>query len=217
MKQRSSASDNVMFSSVPDAVWSGDPIDKAPASSPEKWVDDAADKLEIQRLTQMQVLAPAAEFEGETNAGGDSLWILETYLQMLTGAPTNPTDVQLAVVPLIKNNLVHASSRSQKVISLSSCESELHSMVSGACDGIFIKACAAFVLGEEVQHLLYTDSSSARQLASTRARHLSRKVLRIQEKNARWKFGFEANPDGLECGRYRNKAFVKAALVPVDA
>ena len=82
--------------------------------------------------------------------------------------------------------MVFSSSRSQKVVSLSSCESELHSMVSAACDGIFIKSCAEFVLGEEVQHLLYTDSSSARQLASRqgcgRARHISGKILWLQEK-----------------------------------
>ena len=58
-----------------------------------------------------------------------------------------------------------------------SCESELHSVVSAACDGIFIRSCTEFVLGDEIQHLLCTDGSSARQLASRqgcgRARHLS--------------------------------------------
>ena len=87
---------------------------------------------------------------------------------------------------MINNNLVSSSSRSQKVVSLSSCESELHSMVSAACDGIFIRSCAEFVLGEEVQHVLFTDSSSARQLASRqgygRARHVSGKILWLQEK-----------------------------------
>ena len=55
------------------------------------------------------------------------------------------------------------SSRTQKTISLSSCESELHSLVSSMCDGLFIIACAQFVLGEKVVHVQFTDSSSARQ------------------------------------------------------
>ena len=71
-------------------------------------------------------------------------------------------------------------------MSLSSCESELHSMVSSMCDGIFIKTCAEFILAEEVEHIQYTDSSSARQLAcrqgSGRVRHLSGKILWVQEK-----------------------------------
>jgi hypothetical protein len=54
------------------------------------------------------------------------------------------------------------------------------------CDGIFIKACAEFILNEEVEHIQYTDSSSARQLAcrqgSGRVRHLSGKILWVQEK-----------------------------------
>jgi len=82
--------------------------------------------------------------------------------------------------------LASGSSRSQKVVSLSSCESELHSMVSCLCDGMFIKARAEFILTQEVQHVQYTDSSSAGQLASRqgcgKVRHLSGKILWIQEK-----------------------------------
>ena len=84
---------------------------------------------------------------------------------------------------LLNNNVVYAGSRSQKVVFLSSCESELHSMVSAACDGIFIKTCAEFVLRF---HFSYTNSSSARQLASRqgcgKARHISGKILWLQEK-----------------------------------
>ena len=85
-----------------------------------------------------------------------------------------------------------SSSRSQKTISVSSCESELHPLVSCMCDGLFILfivACAEFILGEKLEHcehLQYTDSSSARQLASRqgvgKVRHLSGKILWVQEK-----------------------------------
>ena len=56
--------DSVKLPAVPDALWSDAAIEKTPTEAPEKWIDDMADKLEIQRLTQMQVLVTAAEFEG---------------------------------------------------------------------------------------------------------------------------------------------------------
>ena len=81
---------------------------------------------------------------------------------------------------------MYGNSRGQKTISLSSCESELHSLVSAACDGLFLMACLRFALGGDIKHVMYTDSSSARQLASRqgvgRVRHLSGKVLWIQDK-----------------------------------
>ena len=67
-------------------------------------------------------------------------------------------------------------------ISLSSCESELRSLVSAICDGMFIVACAKFLLGADVRHVAY---SSARQLAMRqgcgKVRHLSGKILWIQQ------------------------------------
>ena len=75
-----------------------------------------------------------------------------------------------------------------EVVSVSSCEYELHSLTSCACDSLSIKGCAVFVLDGQIEHVIYTDSSSARQLASRQGsgqvRHLSRKVLWIQEKTA---------------------------------
>ena len=56
--------DSVKLSAVPDALWSDAAVEKPPTEAPERWIDDIADRLEIQRLTQMQVLVPAAEFEG---------------------------------------------------------------------------------------------------------------------------------------------------------
>ena len=63
---------------------------------------------------------------------------------------------------------------------------ESQEALDGKKDGIFIRSYAEFVLGEQVQHMLYTDSSSARQLASrqgcSRARHVSGKILWLQDK-----------------------------------
>ena len=56
--------------------------------------------------------------------------------------------------------------------------------MSSMCGGLFIIACAHFVLGEKIHHVQFTDSSSARQLASRqgvgRVRHLSGKVFWVQ-------------------------------------
>ena len=71
----------------------------------------------------------------------------------------------------------------QKVISLSSAESELHCMVmvGGCYKGIFIKNCLQFVLSIDVDHYQFTGNSAARQLISRqgvgRIRHLSGKLL----------------------------------------
>ena len=58
-------------------------------------------------------------------------------------------------------------------------------MVSGCCDGIFIKRCAEFLFGSPVQHFQWTDNSAARQLVARqgvgRIRHLSGKILWIQQ------------------------------------
>ena len=128
---------------------------------------------------------PAAG-QGTMSAGGDHTWVLETFSDADWSANKTNRRSTSCSVHMLNNNMVFASSRSQKVVSLSSCESELHSMVSAACDGIFIRSCTEFVLGEEIQHLLYTDSSSARQLASRqgcgRARHVPGKILWLQEK-----------------------------------
>ena len=61
-------------------------------------------------------------------------------------------------------------------------------MVSGMCDGIFILACAEYVFEQKIQHVQYTDSSSARQLASRqgcgKVRHVAGKILWIQQRVA---------------------------------
>ena len=58
-------------------------------------------------------------------------------------------------------------------------------MVSGCCEGLFIKRCAEFIFSAQIQHFQWTDNSAARQLAASqgvgRIRHLSAKILWIQQ------------------------------------
>ena len=60
------------------------------------------------------------------------------------------------------------SSRTQKIISLCSCEAELHEKVFSVSDGIYIRAVLDFALGTQVDHCIFADSSSARQLVTKR-------------------------------------------------
>ena len=118
---------------------------------------------------------------------GESCLVLGNILKFQTGVETKATESQhsggfhaLNSCPLFN------SSRTQKIISLSSCEAELHAIVSSASDGIYIRAVLEFALGTKVDHYIYTDSSSARQLVMKRgvgkARHLDGKLLWIQNR-----------------------------------
>ena len=119
-------------------------------------------------------------------------------------------------IHFINGCFMYSSSRSQRVVSLSSCESELHSLVSCVCDGIFIKACAAFVLDEPLEHFQFTDSSSARQLASRqgsgKVRHLSGKLLWIQEKTADNTFKLRQVPTTFNVADIGTKALSRQRL-----
>ena len=121
---------------------------------------------------------------GKFQAGGDQQLIIESFSDADWSSNKSHRRSTSCGVHLINGAYIFGSSRSQKVISLSSCESELHALVSTACDGIFIKACAEFSFNAKFQHVVYTDSSSARQLAhrqgSGRIRHVSGKILWIQ-------------------------------------
>ena len=46
-----------------------------------------------------------------------------------------------SAIHFINGSFAHASARTQRVVSLSSAESELHSMVSGCSDGSYLRRC----------------------------------------------------------------------------
>ena len=123
---------------------------------------------------------------GKWKTTPEQKWILETFSDadwMGNRAHRKSTSCG---VHLLNGNFLYGSSRTQKVISLSSCESELHSIVSSMSDAIFIKRCLEFILQTNVLQVQYTDSSSARQLLARQGcgkiRHLSGKVLWVQAK-----------------------------------
>ena len=80
--------------------------------------------------------------------------------------------------------LLHSPSRTQKIVSLSSAESEMYAAASGACDAVLIVGIFQWML----QLCLYVDSAAARGVVIRRGvgkvRHLSCRSLWLQERMA---------------------------------
>ena len=121
---------------------------------------------------------------GKTRQGAETFWLLETYTDADWSANKRHRRSTSCAIHMVNGNFTFGSSRTQRVVSLSSAESELHSMVSGCSDAIFIKRCLEFLSGSKVTHQQWTDNSAARMLVQRqgvgRIRHLSGKILWIQ-------------------------------------
>ena len=82
--------------------------------------------------------------------------------------------------------LVHTSSRTQHVISLSSTESEFYATTSGAIDTVYLKNITEFLTERSTIANILTDNSASRQIAcklgTSRLRHINGRLLWIQSK-----------------------------------
>ena len=91
-----------------------------------------------------------------------------------------------AMTLFLSGNMIHASNRRQKSISLSSCESELHGSLAAVQEGIFLKRVLERLCGSEVLLQHRVDSSSCRAVISKQGlpklRHVEIAFLWIQEK-----------------------------------
>ena len=82
---------------------------------------------------------------GKTRHGAQTFWLLETYTGSDWSANKRHHTSTSCAAHILNGSFTFASSRTQQVVSLSSAESELHSMVSGCSDAIFIKPCLEFL------------------------------------------------------------------------
>ena len=86
--------------------------------------------------------------------------------------------------------LVHTSSRTQHVISLSSTESEFYATTSGAID--YLKNIIECMSEKPTTANILTDNSASRQilckLGTSRLRHVNGRLLWIQSKVRAWHF-----------------------------
>lgn len=90
---------------------------------------------------------------GKWKSGGEQFWLVETFTDADWSANKQHRKSTSTAIHFVNGSFVYASSRSQRVVSLSSAESELHSMVSGCSDGIYIRRCLEFLTGKEVDHI----------------------------------------------------------------
>ena len=115
----------------------------------------------------------------------DKFWVLESFSDSDWSSNQTHRRSTSCGIHMLNGVYLFGSSKSQRVVSLSSCEAELHALVSTFCDGIFLRRCLQFLTGAVIDHFLFTDSSSARQLAmrqgTEKVKHLSGKILWVQQ------------------------------------
>ena len=103
-----------------------------------------------------------------------------------------------AMAIFVNSVFLMSASRTQKALSLSSCEAEYTAMVGGAADMLYVGAAVEFLSNTQPSLHLFCDSSSARQLAARRGcgkiRHLQLKLLWLQEKLASGAFQLHPVP-----------------------
>ena len=145
--------DGVTLSAVPEALWIDADVDKAPIDAPEKWIDDLADQLEIQRLTQMEVLVPAGDFQGAITGklttrfvrdwrlkdfgDGDSMrkrWMRRSRLVAREFNNSKRLDTFSPATGSHTNNLLPLKYLFMKGQSLEMPAKEEYSVVMGCCD-----------------------------------------------------------------------------------
>ena len=116
----------------------------------------------------------------------NSKWVLESFTDADWSGNKATRRSTSGAIHFVNGVPCFHSSRGQKVVSLSSSESELHGLVSGACDGILIRRSLEFLIQDEVLHICLMDNSATRQIAhkkgSSRLRHVHGKLLWIQDK-----------------------------------
>jgi hypothetical protein len=130
------------------------------------------------------VLEPPVPGQGKWRST-EKFWVLESFTDADWSSNQKHRRSTSCGIHLVCGAFAYGSSRTQKVVSLSSCESELHAMVSTLCDGIFLRRCLEFITGATIEHYLFTDSSSAKQLASRqgvgKVKHIAGKLLWVQD------------------------------------
>ena len=106
----------------------------------------------------------------EMKARGSGLYhdhdgnVLEVYSDSDWAAHKGNRKSVSSVAIFYRGCLIYSASRTQKVISLSSAEAELHAAASSTCDSIFISMCLEFLSGEPMRTVLCIDNSAARQI-----------------------------------------------------
>ena len=115
------------------------------------------------------------------NFGGEDELVLVTYSDANWSGHHEHRRSTSAGVHVLNGCFLYGSSRTQKVVALSSAESELHALVSSVADGIYTCRCLEFLVDFPIKHVALIDNAAACSLANKRCvgkiRHLSGKLL----------------------------------------
>ena len=98
---------------------------------------------------------PAAG-QGEWKSCVDKFWILETYSDADWAANKGHRKSTSCSIHFLNGYYVFGAARTQRVIALSCCESELHSIVSGMRGAIYIRRILEFILNVQILQVHYT-------------------------------------------------------------
>ena len=125
-----------------------------------------------------------------SQAKGQKKWLLETFNDADWSVCKATRRSTSGAVHAVNGVIAHTSSRS-----LSSAESELNALLSGARDGIWIRYALEFLTGQEIQHICWVGNSATRQVAckrgSGRLRHVNGRSLWCQVKMAEGSLGLK--------------------------
>ena len=115
-------------------------------------------------------------------------WVLESFTDSDWSGDRKSRRSTSSAAHSVNGMICYHSSRGQKVVSLSSAEAELHGLVGGAVDGIFIRRCLEFLVEQPIFHACLIDNSATRQISNKQGtgklRHVSGKLLWVQDQTA---------------------------------
>ena len=102
------------------------------------------------------------------HSGHENEFVLLTYSDANWSGHHEHRRSTSAGVHVLNGCFLYGSSRTQKVVALSSAESELHALVSSVADGIYICRCLEFSVDFPIKHVALIDNAAACSLANKR-------------------------------------------------
>ena len=128
---------------------------------------------------------PGEGLLGPRNDAGDQSIVLESFSDSNWASRKGTRRSVSASVLSVAGNLLFSSSRTQRVVALSSGEAELLSAASSLCDGIMIRELLDFLGYGRVKIFHHLDASAAKAILERsgvgKVRHLSCRVLWCQQ------------------------------------
>ena len=117
------------------------------------------------------------------------MWLLEVTCDSVWSGNKLTRSSTLAGCIFLAGNWIHSYARTQKNITLSSTEAEYVALVSGASEGLLLKAAVEHLTGEQVKLVIYGDNSSSIAIAQKegvgKLKHLSGRLLWLQQRQSK--------------------------------